>query len=579
MQPVFLVALVSSALPVCVLGQGTRLFAVGTLSGVIRDTDGIPQMGALVEAVLPDARVAGSAITDSRGGYHFLLEPGSYRIRATAALLLPAVRERLQIAGGTRTIVNLTLSTILAPGGWLPVARRTTSEPGDDWKWTLRSSASRPILRFNDSVSINSTNPDEATLGVSSSRQEARRGATSGRLTLRDDEGRFAHGGNHNLMVLTRVNEDGSGAVLHADLSGSRSPYPVAPSAEISVGLQRKTMLNGFSRAVLSYSAHPELVNSRGVTGLQSMTLRSGQRIDFGDLIRIDVGSVVRDSNLGGNVLAVEPFLRVAAHPGAEVVLAYTMTRSRGTESLEDLDRVQAPVALAVVKGNRLRLEGGSHHALSATGRLPGGGVAEFSIYHDQLRNPLVSGSGMLSPADVQIDGLVADPTTRTYRVGVRDYSGSGVRVMLSQPLTKSLRAGTEFSTGRALKASAASKAVSMNDLLDGSAPAKAYAATAFVDGKILATGTSLRASYRWQPHRTLTAVDAFRMDEEGAFLSCSLHQSLGSLHFLPHGLEAVVDVQNLLSEGYQPFLSKDGKTLYLAQTPHSVQAGVSFSF
>jgi hypothetical protein len=47
----------------------------------------------------------------------------------------------------------------------------------------------------------------------------------------------------------------------------------------------------------------------------------------------------------------------------------------------------------------------------------------------------------------------------------------------------------------------------------------------------------------------------------------------------LPAGLEATVDVTNLLAEGYQPFLSADGRTLFLAQTPRTIQGGLSFTF
>jgi len=40
-----------------------------------------------------------------------------------------------------------------------------------------------------------------------------------------------------------------------------------------------------------------------------------------------------------------------------------------------------------------------------------------------------------------------------------------------------------------------------------------------------------------------------------------------------------VVDITNLLAQGYQPFVSSDGRTLYFAQSPKVMQAGVSFSF
>jgi hypothetical protein len=590
-----LVAFAALAASTCVEAQSHRApegFATGSISGIIRDADGIPQMGALVQAILPDASLAGSAVTDARGRYHILVQPGSYRIRATAALFLPAIREHLSISRDTRSVVDLTLATLLATNNWLPASRRTTSEPSDDWMWTLRSSASRPILRFDidapsdpadkkdagEAADTEGSSSNDGVLAISSSGQESRRGVSGGRITIKNSDGGFARGGSHNILVLTRVNEDGSGAVLRADLSGTRSPYPVAPSAEISVGFERKTMLNGYARSVITYSSHPEITDGRGVTGMQGATIRSAQRMELGDLLRIDAGSVMRDSNLGGNALAIEPFLRIAAHAGDGVVVAYSMTQSRGVEGMEDLDRVQATAPVAVMRNGHMRLEGGSHHALSVAGKVPGGGTVEVAIYRDSLRNPLITGTGVLDAQDLQTEGLVADPTTATYRVASQDYKSAGLRVSMRQPVTKAMAVGGEYATGEALTAASLQRA-SMQEVLGSLSPNRIYAATVYADGKILHTGTTVRASYRWQPEKALTAVDAFRMGDDGAYLSCSLRQSLGKTRFLPQGLEAVVDLQNLLAQGYQPFLSNDGQTLYLAQTARTIQAGLSFSF
>ena len=148
----------------------------------------------------------------------------------------------------------------------------------------------------------------------------------------------------------------------------------------------------------------------------------------------------------------------------------------------------------------------------------------------------------------------------------------------LSVSVTKSLAAGGEFVSGNALVTNRM-QAASMQEVLGALSPERIFAATAYADGKILHTGTTVRASYRWQPENALTAVDAFRLGDDGAYLSCSLRQSLGKTRFLPQGLEAVVELQNLLAQGYQPFLSNDGQTLYLAQTARTIQGGLSFSF
>jgi hypothetical protein len=47
----------------------------------------------------------------------------------------------------------------------------------------------------------------------------------------------------------------------------------------------------------------------------------------------------------------------------------------------------------------------------------------------------------------------------------------------------------------------------------------------------------------------------------------------------LPNGVQAMVAVRNLLAEGYRPFLSTDGTTLYFAQVSRSIEGGLSFTF
>ena len=43
--------------------------------------------------------------------------------------------------------------------------------------------------------------------------------------------------------------------------------------------------------------------------------------------------------------------------------------------------------------------------------------------------------------------------------------------------------------------------------------------------------------------------------------------------------MEALIDVRNLLAQGYRPFLSPDGRTLYLVQAARAIRGGVSFTF
>src|SRR6185312_11051797 len=75
------------------------------------------------------------------------LAPGMYFVKATAASFLPSLRENVDLRStGANVMVNLTLNTLIEAFQFVP-ARRAKTGADDDWGWTLRSAANRPILR------------------------------------------------------------------------------------------------------------------------------------------------------------------------------------------------------------------------------------------------------------------------------------------------------------------------------------------------------------------------------------------------------------------------------------------------
>jgi hypothetical protein len=109
--------------------------------------------------------------------------------------------------------------------------------------------------------------------------------------------------------------------------------------------------------------------------------------------------------------------------------------------------------------------------------------------------------------------------------------------------------------------------------------PEASQSATVALKGRVIHSGTQVRASYRWQPESVVTAVNPYAAFSDQAYLSFFIRQPLHCGGVLPQGLEATVDVTNLLEQGYRPVLSKDGRTLFLAQTPRIIQAGLAFNF
>ena len=83
--------------------------------------------------------------TDDRGFYSVAsLLPGTYSVKVSAPSFLPSLREKIGVRAGAKLMVNVTLTTLFEAIQLVPLRGPVDD---DDWKWTLRSVANRPILR------------------------------------------------------------------------------------------------------------------------------------------------------------------------------------------------------------------------------------------------------------------------------------------------------------------------------------------------------------------------------------------------------------------------------------------------
>ncbi len=548
-------------------GQSLAMPPAAMISGTVRDVHGTPQMGALIQLVRADASPVAAAISDDHGRYMMpLVTPGQYELHATAAFFLPVSRNNIRLRAGVQSVVNLTLSALFEADNWLPTQRRRAAEPVDDWKWTLRSTASRPLLRLVD--------PEDGA-SVSSSADQTHRVSSQGRIVVTNGDGGFGDGGMHQSLVLDRTMADGDGAVFRADVGNTGSEYSPGPSVTVITGYERRTPFSGSTRLVSSFQSHPELVNGGSSSGLQVLHLASTQQFAFGDTFLIDVGTLLEAERLEATRLEAEPFLRLTAKPGSNVVLEYRFATGRALQSSDDLDQLKP--TLTVVTGPRGRplSDTGMHQELTVSRKL-GTRVLSASAYLDRIAYSPIGGSGLMNRAALQMADVVADPTTGTFEVAAPGYAGRGLSVSLMQPLTPALSAWVEYDLGTALRSNGS---LDMTTLATGMAPVTAQAGSVALRGKVARTGSDLRVEYRWQPLRTLTQVNAYNATPEEAYMSFYLRQRLWCGRLLPQGVDAVVEATNLLEQGYQPVLAPDGQTLFLAQVPRAIQGGLSFNF
>src|SRR5215471_17887990 len=134
----FLTIVAGSGIPVSAAPQP------GSISGYVRNSAGAPQMGAAVE-VLGSAFHSFKIFTDENGFYSATdVIPGTYSLKVSAPSFLPALRERIALRAVASVVVNVTLNTLFEAIQLGPMR----GQADDDWKWVLRSSANRPILRM-----------------------------------------------------------------------------------------------------------------------------------------------------------------------------------------------------------------------------------------------------------------------------------------------------------------------------------------------------------------------------------------------------------------------------------------------
>ncbi len=542
------------------------------VGGVVRDLHGTPQMGALIELLGPDATVIARTFTDDHGRYLLRdLTPGRYDLRASGALLVPALRSDLRLAAGVRALANLTMTAVFEVGVWFPAEKRTADEPVDDWRWTLRSSANRPLLR----VAGDDPADNAAVAGAGEKPKVAFRQATA---TVLSGDGGFGEGGTHEVVSLDRTTANGVAEMFQGDIAeGALRNDP--GSIALSGGLERQTAFGGDTRMVVGVQSRPEIAGpalaGRGTSGLQTVSLATSERIVLGDAVMIDAGTLLLAEHLAASRAQALPFLRVVFAPAEGVTLTYRLATDRRLQSSTDLDSPQMDPEVLSDAAGRPILERATHQELTAA-HVSGANTETLTLFQDDLPVSALEGGGLLPPAELEGLPVVTDAGTGTLRVAVSGHVAHGVSVTLAHQFAPSIRASLAADVGSTLVRNDGPLALATlgSEVHTRMAPA----ITAELQGEIARSETKFRVQYRWQSSGTLEAVNSFDAAPRQAFLSAYLRQRLWSGHRL-QGVDAVLEATNLLEEGYQPMVGPDGQTLFLAQAPRALRAGLSFTF
>jgi hypothetical protein len=506
------------------------------------------------------------ARTDGHGSFvlaHLL--PGIYELRASEPAFLPAVRHPVRVAAHQRTLADITLSTLFEATDWLPAEKRDASEPDDDWKWTLRSSANRPLLRFDE----------DGPVFVYEGKVPR---ASETRVSVRGGGRIFGESGVVNSVEYEQTAPDGRRGLLRAEVGATAG----APS-EYTAAYERTVVPGQPFRAAIAFFNEPGISGSGLGPGMQVAVLRTAQTMQLLPSIQAEFGNEIVAMNLGRAQLQSHPFASLN-WKGQHSTLGYSLATDRQVQTGEGIADEGTLLPRAAVSDGRLALEHGLHQELRWTRDLGSGSTPDstltVAVFDDSWTNSTLNGGGTVLPTDRATGQLLLDPVAGVLRAAGRSYAGAGFLTRVETHVSPEFAVSATYAMGPALQVTGpAGETASVAQVLASMHAHTAYAATLAASGTMLRTRTHLRASYRFQRADELTPVDPCDSPLEDAYLSMFLRQPIHRGRIFPGGMEAVVDVRNLLAQGYYPFMTPDGSLLYFAQAGRSIEGGIAFTF
>jgi hypothetical protein len=535
--------------------------ATASVSGVVRDSAGVPQIGAEVELLGPDLSIIASAYTNGEGRFLISsLTPGRYILKAMGPSFLPSQRENVKVHAAT--IVNLTLYTLYEVIQWLPAQPRSGGAQKDDWAWTLRSAANRPLLRWLEDGPL-----------IVDSEGSGARPKLKARIMATGQAGTFGENGERFSTAVEDTPTSSRELMARVDFAPDSDG-----GMESMLGFHQDLGFAGSVQSVAAVSIAPEVV-SGGNAGLEEATVRSSELMHFGEALEAEVGSNAVAGRLAGaspsTATALLPYATVAWHDGDSTVRYRMATMAPDQAGGANEAAVWLP-ALAERNG-ALTIAHGSHQEIGWERQTGASGVSVL-FFADHIDNPVLEAQGHFAPGKAPA-AVLFDRASNLMRAAGPAYGSTGVQASVQHRLPGGSQVRFSYATGNALVMPALPQATAWSDVLAAAHSRRAQTFAISLSGTLDGTGTQWRASYTWQPDDAMTAVAPFAQEMAEPFLNLHFRQPIRIARDGSTGLEALLDMRNLLAEGYQPYILSDGSLLFFAQEQRGVSAGLAFTF
>lgn len=534
------------------------------VSGSVRDSAGVPQIGAVVQLLRPDMSVVATAYTSGKGLFSFSsVVPGRYAVKAMGNSFLPSLRENVRVRPGT--VVNLTLNTLYEAMQWLPAEPKSGNAQKDDWAWTLRSAANRPLLRWLEDGPL-----------VVVSEKEGGQPKLKARLMASGHEGTFGENGERITAAVEETPSNSRELLARVDFEPGTDA-----GMESMLGFRQELGFAGSVQSVAAVTIHPE-IQGAGNDGLDVAAVRSWENIHLGDEFEAEVGAeqvLARvEQGPSPSVTRALPFMTAAWRDGDAKLQYRIATFMPGVQHQAETEAGTWLPAVAL-RDRKLAIEHGMHNEVGWS-RQTDASEVEFLVFADRIKSPMLEAIRR-NGTDPLLESALLDPASQLVRAAGQDFSSTGFMATAERRMLHGNTVRVSYANGDALVlAPVRHTALPVSQIVASARPRRAQMYSISLSGTLEGTGTHWQASYRWQPEETVTQVAPFAVNAAEPFMNLHLRQPVRA-HREGHrsNVDVVVDVRNLLAEGYRPFVLGDGSVLVFAQDQRGVSGGFAFTF
>jgi len=551
----------------------------GTVSGVVRDSAGIPQLGATVEmfSEAPGVLAARQFLTNTQGIFKGdKLAPGFYTVRVTLAGFLPSLEKHIRISSNLTTVVRVQLESMFASVEQLRRPPTNGAAEPDDWKWVLRSAPGlRPVLQWTE----------DNALSASTMVMETNTYRPHGRVELTNGARRpgsiSSIGGAPGTSFAYDQPIDRYNRIVFAGQVSYDQDSPAGGLA--AIWLPTGSSATGPQSTIVLREAKigPQGPTFRGVRLDQTGSLTFGERF----LLRVGGEYVLVGA--GSSAWSVRPRLklesRLASNWYLNLIYASLPTSGVPSDTLaSDLIAGNAPGNLSnalnqldtfpalLWRNGRPVLENGQHEEMALEHKMGSRGALQVAAFHDDNRDVAIYGRGMELPSSE----FIQDYYSKGFAYDGGSSSDWGARLALRQKITDDVEFTTVYAFAGALVPTSDDDGV----LREALRTMPRHSLAAKVSAKVPRTGTSLSTGYKWVSGMSVSRVDPYgeSIYQINPYLYIGIRQPLPK--FALGRWEANAECDNLFAQGYVPLSTPEGLVL-LVPAFRSFRGGLSLQF